>query len=242
MGKQEGKLGGTIIVVYAYPFLISFFVERFFTVYTKRREESMKMLKQMEDVRGVRSIRNDGPSCGSSSKPCTVVHYFVQLGRPIVLGIGSFGCMIRFELLRCIRIERFVGLGWRRMEQELGGSLVGWRCPRRKLGRRRRRRFLEHMAYAAIFHRTSCLELVGIGGSECGIVGQWQVGQSSRSRFLGIERFELQILGQVGMAVVGQLEQIAVGSTVVEWLWFGSSVGFELGSIGMAAFGLELGW
>lgn len=103
------------------------------------------------------------------------------------------------------------------MELELGGFLVGWRCPRRRLERRRRKRFLEHMAYVAIFHRTSCLELVGIGGSEYGIVGQWQVDQSSRSRFLGIERFELRILGQVGMAVVGQLEQIVVGSTVVEW-------------------------
>ena len=124
-----------------------------------------------------------------------VVRYFVQLGRPIVLGIGSFGCMIRFGLLRCIRIERFVGLEWRRMELELGEFLVGWKCPRRKLGRRRRRRFLEHLSYVAIFHRTSCLELVDIGGSECGIVGQWQVGQSSTSRFLGIERFELRILG-----------------------------------------------
>lgn len=128
------------------------------------------------------------------------------------------------------------------MELELGEFLAGWRYPRRRLGRRRRRRFLEHMAYVAIFRRTSCLELAGIGGSECGIVGQWQVGQSSTSRFLGIGRFGLRILERVGMVVAGQLEQIVVGSIVVGWWWFGSSVGFELGCIGMAASGLELEW
>lgn len=133
-----------------------------------------------------------------------------------------------------------MGLGWKRMVLELGGILAGLRYPRRRLGRRRRRRFLEHMAYVAIFHRISCLELVGIGGSECGIVGQWQVGQSSTSRFLGTERSGLRILGRVGMVVAGQLEQIVVGSIVVEWWWFGSSVGFELGSIGMVAFELGL--
>lgn len=79
----------------------------------------------VEDVRVFDRFRNDEPSCGSSSKPCTVVRYFVRLGRPIVLGIGSFDCMIRFELRRYIRIERFVGLGWRRMELELGEFLAG---------------------------------------------------------------------------------------------------------------------
>ena len=60
------------------------------------------------------------------------------------------------------------------------------------------------------------------------------------------------------MVVAGQLGQIVVGSTVVEWLWFGSSrnqkryfrdgnqyvipVGFELECIGMVAFELELEW
>lgn len=81
------------------------------------------------------------------------------------------------------------------MGLELEEFLAGCWCPRRRLGIGRRRRFLGHMAYVAIFRRTSCLELAGIEGSECGIVGQWQVGRSSMSRFLGIERFELRILG-----------------------------------------------
>lgn len=174
----------------------------------------------------LRRRRTSGPAPFSPGFRCSG-----QLGTRTVPDIDSSGYMSQSELLPCIRIERSVeperirsisditilrlpestrkGLGWEEILEFL-------RCPRHILEPGRRRLWLEHMAFSANVHRTSCWEQVGIEGSETWIEGQRPKDLPSMSRCLGIGRSGL-LLGPRDKLVAVRWLVVVGDSTVVEW-------------------------